>query len=189
MSKIYAHKDLSGQNYGHLKIIKESFIDGNYRRYWECQCVCGTICVLRGDALINNTNVNCGCKTRELQSAKKILPNGTANISRVYRQYKKRGIESGKGFSLTREEFEFLIFSNCAYCDSPPSNCWKVESEFSSVALFYNGIDRVDNLIGYHKENCVACCIICNVAKSDMSLENFFKWVAAIFDFSIKNNL
>lgn len=181
MSRVYSHKDLTNETFGSLTVIKEHHSDNNHRRYWECQCICGEKCIIRGDRLTGVTDISCGCKTKEIQSQKKLKPNGEANVSRIFRQYKRRGLRSGKGFSLSRKEFESLIFSNCHYCGEAPSNCQIVNSEYSSVTIFYNGIDRVDNDLGYHLANCVPCCVKCNVAKSDQTLCQFLEWVKKIF--------
>lgn len=186
MSRIYVRKDLTNKNFGYLKVIKENHCDLNHRRYWLCQCICGDICIIRGDRLTDNNNkISCGCKTSELLSLGHIQPNEESNVSRILRQYKKRGIQSGKGFSLSRDEFKKLIFSNCFYCGSPPSNIQKVDTKFHSTLLHYNGIDRLDSSLGYHKNNCVPCCIICNIAKSDMSITEFFDWIVKVLRFQL----
>lgn len=44
----------------------------------------------------------------------------------------------------------------------------------------YNGIDRIDNQKGYSLDNVVACCRICNNAKSDMTVHEFHSWIMRI---------
>lgn len=39
--------------------------------------------------------------------------------------------------------------------------------------LFRNGIDRVDNSLGYILSNVVSCCKICNYMKKDLSEQEF----------------
>ena len=41
----------------------------------------------------------------------------------------------------------------------------------------YNGIDRVDNKIGYTLKNCVTCCKYCNNAKKDNDVDEFKEWL------------
>lgn len=43
-----------------------------------------------------------------------------------------------------------------------------------------NGIDRVDNTKGYSIDNCVAACRRCNVAKADMTPDQFREWVLRV---------
>jgi hypothetical protein len=36
-----------------------------------------------------------------------------------------------------------------------------------------NGVDRVENSLGYSVDNCVACCKICNWMKLTLSVDEF----------------
>jgi hypothetical protein len=69
---------------------------------------------------------------------------------------KKRGID----FKLTKELFNSLIIQKCFYCD------YIKDGEV-------NGIDRIDNNKGYLKENVVACCETCNIAKGSQHPQEF----------------
>jgi hypothetical protein len=75
-------------------------------------------------------------------------------------------------FELTRADIIELICYPCAYCNRP----------FDPDKGYYNGIDRVDNAIGYIVENCVSCCRFCNAAKNTLSLDDFLQWVKKIKD-------
>jgi hypothetical protein len=46
-----------------------------------------------------------------------------------------------------------------------------------------NGIDRVDNTKGYSVDNCVPCCRRCNVAKADMTPDQFLGWASLVAHF------
>lgn len=86
-----------------------------------------------------------------------------------YNTYKENARKRGIDFSLAYDEFFPLTQMNCTYCDSVPTN--KI-SRFNNEVT-YQGIDRVDNSIGYTKSNSVPCCKFCNVAKNDSSVEDF----------------
>jgi hypothetical protein len=58
-----------------------------------------------------------------------------------------RGIE----ISIERKDFEVLLKTSCFYCGGIPS-----------------GLDRLDNKIDYHFDNCVPCCPVCNKIKADI---------------------
>lgn len=49
------------------------------------------------------------------------------------------------------------------------------------------GIDRVDNSVGYTKENSVPCCKLCNFMKKAMSRNDFLSRIKKIYEFNIKN--
>jgi hypothetical protein len=75
-------------------------------------------------------------------------------------------------FELSKIEFLNLIEKKCRYCGS--------FSRKSNYKYKINGIDRVDSSLNYTIDNCVSCCIECNLAKLNMSEENFFKWIDKI---------
>ena len=81
---------------------------------------------------------------------------------KVWKQYAYKAKQRNLTFSLTLQEFETLVNDSCHYCGQWPSN----------------GIDRVDNGIGYvngQVKNCVPACKDCNFAKVVMTKENFIR--------------
>jgi len=95
---------------------------------------------------------------------------------------KKRGIE----FSLSDEEAIKLISLNCHYCGQEPSPCVYTYSK-EKVAKHFNrnGIDRVDNSVGYVSGNVVACCATCNHAKKAHSAEEFLAWARRVVNHNV----
>jgi hypothetical protein len=82
--------------------------------------------------------------------------------------YYRGAIKRNLCFILSRVEFESLILKNCYYCGDPPSLRLVNNNPF-----ICNGIDRVDNSVGYLIENCVPACKICNVMKSSKNRDDF----------------
>jgi len=76
----------------------------------------------------------------------------------------KRGV----AFDLSKGEAETLFSKNCHYCDA--------------TADPKNGIDRVDNTLGYTPTNTVPCCSVCNMMKGQMDVEDFLRQVQLIAD-------
>lgn len=88
----------------------------------------------------------------------------TSRISSCKKEALKRGIE----YSLRDDTAEILLNDICHFCGG------KKEDEL-------NGIDRYDNAIRrYEESNCVAACKRCNLAKSDMTPNEFLDLVMAI---------
>ena len=61
-------KDISGQKFGKLTVLKYDYSDEQGHTYWECQCECGTIKSIRKDGLVNGTVISCGCYHNEVTS-------------------------------------------------------------------------------------------------------------------------
>ncbi len=70
---------------------------------------------------------------------------------------------------------------NCNYCGDPPS-CTMYNRNKSDFYI-YNGIDRVDNNVGYVLDNAVSCCKVCNRAKYNMAEEEFLSWTERLGKF------
>ena len=51
-----------------------------------------------------------------------------------------------------------------------------------------NGIDRMNNNIGYEISNVVPCCSVCNKMKSSLSKEEFLTQICKIYEQSSKVN-
>lgn len=94
-------------------------------------------------------------------------------ISQLKANAKGRNLEC----KLTREEIEILIFSNCVYCGRAPSR------KYYDRKIMFGGIDRTNNKLGYISENCVPCCVICNIAKGSKPLEEFLDWLDKLVEF------
>lgn len=68
-----------------------------------------------------------------------------------------------KGFRLTEDEYYAIRNGKCNYCHRP------------TTSDHFNGIDRLDCDVGYIKENCVTCCIDCNLMKLVSMKEDFVR--------------
>lgn len=105
---------------------------------------------------------------------KQYLEDGEATFNSIYCEYKCRSKRKGIEFSITREAFKLYTKSNCEYCNTPP---YKTQKKRRCTPYTYNGLDRIDNSLGYVEGNVITCCEICNKAKRDLSLEEFIRWV------------
>lgn len=174
-------KDLSNfSNYMAKAIAPTSKRCKNGYTIWKLRCGCGRTFERPAYALIRKTVKSCGCR-HFLAGRRPPLPDNKAHINVLYSTYKKGATIRNKSFELSRSDCIKLFESNCFYCNAPPK-----ERKRKNLAGKYanNGIDRVDSELGYIPGNVVACCSICNFAKSKMSLNEFFNWVKRLYDYS-----
>jgi len=76
--------------------------------------------------------------------------------SQLETKARDRGIE----WLLRREDVEAMVQLPCLYCGAlDPAHL--------------NGIDRMDNVVGYTDVNCAPCCRTCNVMKKTMDCKTF----------------
>lgn len=141
----------------------------NKRRYWIFKCDCGKEKSIRVNNVISKkpSTRSCGC------AAKPLYIN---NLNRVIRGYKTAALKKGLSYNISDEYFEQLIYSNCHYCNTPPSK------KIMNIELLRNGIDRIDNKIGYEYNNVCPCCEMCNRAKRGMPVDDFKDWIKRIIN-------
>lgn len=151
---------------------------------WEFRCACGQICEIAMTKVKPGCTQSCGCLKRE-DSTRRILPHAgwnrlptsLAGLNLVYRKYQTRARMKDLAFDLTLDQFSFLIHSPCYIpnCGVMNSNTCRIGRR--DEVFRYNGIDRIDSRYGYVDGNVAPCCRRCNVAKSDMTLNEFYNWL------------
>lgn len=85
----------------------------------------------------------------------------TTRVSKLKSSAKARGIS----INLDINKYQMMIDMGCHYCGSDLSN----EKGYC--------LDRVDSSKGYIISNIVGCCKICNIAKSNMDVFEFVRWL------------
>lgn len=91
---------------------------------------------------------------------------------------RRNAAQKGWEYSLTDAEVLKLVTSPCHYCQHPGRNCLKYNKGMYEV--WHNGIDRLNNDLGYISQNVVPCCHFCNYAKGTNSIEDFKAWISRI---------
>lgn len=168
--KMKTYKRWVGKKFGLLTIISENdYYDGI--RKWYCACDCGKTCVRYHSYLLQSPKPSCGCAQRDPR----------AGLNAVFHRYRRQAEERSISWNLKKDQVFEIISKSCIYCGEPPSNI-----ECASKRK-YNGIDRLDSKKGYERGNVFACCIRCNRAKSDMTLQEFEKWVEQVHQHLLKD--
>ncbi len=182
------YENLIGRRFNRLTVVNLKInekAEKRYKREWICLCDCGNYkTVRRPDALKCGYTKSCGCLSKEtiLKAVKKItLPEGLAAFNALYSEYKKTAKNKKFEFDITKKQFKILTKASCFYCGIRPDNIFK-PAEVNG-GYNYNGIDRVDNNIGYVSSNCVPCCKECNYMKWSLSIEDFLNHTKMIHIF------
>ncbi len=145
-------KDLTGQKFGRLTVIRRAGVNKYGNCLWLCKCECGQLHTAAGGKLTQGKVRSCGCLKKEIK----------------IKQLEKHGITTG-GKPRT-----LIIWAGMkARCYNPKSISYKnygakgikICEEWMCFENFHrwamnNGyadnlqIDRIDNLQGYFPENC-----------------------------------
>lgn len=137
---------------------------------WLCRCECGNLTKVNSYKLLNGHTKSCGCLQRE----SRMKPKSIAGLNAVIRGYKKNAEKRQLSWKLTDSDVLAITQLPCFYCGKLPAN--EIKSNISENGKYiYNGIDRLDNLLGYTINNVVPCCYKCNVLKKDFSVESMKK--------------
>ncbi len=135
---------LEGQIVGFLKVIQKSKTKVDRRGLlWQCVCECGTEVLVSTAMLVNNEKKSCGCKTKAETSGTHGMHGTPTHTS--WRTMRERCTkEYHKSFDRYKDK--------------------KVDPEWlESFEAFYRDmgerpegttLDRIDNKLGYYKENC-----------------------------------
>ena len=86
-----------------------------------------------------------------------------------YTRYKTRADNKSLPFELTKDEYDIIVNSQCYLCGR------------KSYEKYKNGIDRIDNNLGYIMSNVKSCCGSCNFIKKDMELNELFNKMTEIY--------
>jgi len=166
--------NILGKKFGRLLVMAETNKRTEYGSIiWQCLCECGKTSYHVGYQLKNGSIRSCGClrKSKDPQ---------TSGLYVMFSDYRYGAKYRGYKFNLTFKQFRNIVEDDCIYCGIEPQ---KRERKHKFKA---NGIDRVDNSLGYKLSNVVSCCSDCNKAKNTMVYENFIKWIERIRNYEKK---
>ncbi len=124
---------------------------------------------------------------------------GDASYRELYATCRRAAIARNITFELSLKEHKEISSLNCHYCGEPPksynrylkvdgtlrSHCQNIKSEtIKNAWIKVNGIDRKNNLLGYIFTNSVACCYDCNVAKAEMTANQYIDLCRKVVEYN-----
>jgi 5-methylcytosine-specific restriction endonuclease McrA len=182
--------DKSGLKFGRLTVVSFSHYEprktsGGRDIFWKCVCDCGGEKIANNSRLLSGSTRSCGCLHQErMKALHKGNVNKNAAFDAIVRDYKRGAKARGLEFSLTVEQIKELIQQRCFYCCCSPSKVRDRNGKhiFKESVMIYNGIDRVDNNVGYVYNNCVPCCEECNWAKGSRTQKEFLEWISRLIE-------
>ena len=171
-----------GNRYGRLLVIKRAGSNDRGNAVWLCKCDCGNETEVPGIVLRDGRTKSCGCLRDEFLGK---MPKGEAAFNSLLDNYRRNAEKRGIEFDLSEQEFRSLTEQDCYYCGSPPLASYT--SSGCNGDYIYNGVDRVNNELGYIVDNCVPCCKFCNRAKGWDSHEVLIAYLDRVAAFRSKD--
>lgn len=177
-----------GDRFGMLTVISkdEETTKLKKKQYYFCQCDCGSpIKSILKASLVSKRKptYSCGCHTKYTAG---FIDNREVVLAKLlYGKMKARHVqklEDTEDTIISFEEFHEMIKLPCVYCGDSNSS-FVTDRRDGKTTLWYNGLDRLDSNIGYRKENVVPSCARCNIAKGELTPEQFKRHLQRIHDF------
>ena len=167
-----------GDRFGMLTVISkdDERTQERKRQYYFCQCDCGSpVKSILKHSLTDKIKpaYSCGCHTK--YTAGFIDDREIALAKLLYGKLKQRHIKKlhdTETSLISFDDFREMIKKPCVYCGVLESS-FVTDRRDGVTMLKYNGLDRVDSSLGYRKHNVVAACSQCNIAKGEMTTEEF----------------
>ena len=107
----------------------------------------------------------CGMPTQKPKRKMSPRPPSRNFYPPKYKTYMDRAEGRGMPFDLMCDEFVELMRGTCVYCGGPGGT-----------------VDRIDNALGYTKDNTCPCCWPCNWMKKHLSVEEFKEHITKIYN-------
>jgi hypothetical protein len=168
-------KLMAGLRFGRLVVVEQTAERTNRGHIaWLCRCDCGNSRVISGSTLRQGLTNSCGCISRELIKARNRRSRSSNPWAVEANAFRADARLRQLSFDLTAERFSALVTSPCHYCGVAPDRQPR-SSTLREQGVLRHGIDRIDSSLGYADGNCVSCCPVCNVAKFDLSLNDFIE--------------
>lgn len=173
-------KDILGNKYGRLTVVKQLAERKNNKVVWECKCDCGNTTYSVKSKLESGNKKSCGCLKENnkfkvgnvpINKSPLFIDNINIYTTRLYKIY--RGIKD-RCYNSNNKSYKYYGFKGIGMCDDW-RNCFE---EFYKWALS-NGykdnltIDRINNYYGYNSNNCrwITQKLQCNNRSSNSHVE------------------
>jgi 5-methylcytosine-specific restriction endonuclease McrA len=170
-------KDSIGKKFNKLTLVE---LIPTSRQHVKCLCDCGKIVKLSFYDVYSNIAPSCGCYIHN----SKIKMN-QRGFEKLFKRYQNGAWTRNYDFDLTMEQFQVLITAKCHYCGTEPKTeikiCRRTDTFKEDIISSYNGIDRIDNDLGYTLENSVTCCKHCNYLKRNQTYGEFLAKIKEIY--------
>jgi hypothetical protein len=166
--------DESNHRFGKLSVACRA-PSKHSKAYWICVCDCGKVREVCGTDLRNGKVTACAiCSGQSLP-----IPGVELGFSGVIKRMKREATTRGLVWNIPYDYLRVLVKQNCFYCNSAPY-------PRRGKKYVYNGLDRVDNMLGYVPKNVVPCCWACNKLKGTEDVDTFFSQIRKIYHHSAK---
>lgn len=146
-------KDLTGQKFGRLVVIRKDHVARNHNIAWLCKCDCGNYHITTTANLHRGSAKSCGCLQKEsaADTARKRTTHGKSK-TRLHKEW--RGMKQ-RCYNENNDSYEYYGGRGITVCKEWKDNFqafydWSIANGYTDRL----SIDRIDNDKGYSPDNC-----------------------------------
>lgn len=164
--------DLTGLSFNEWTVIERAGSDKRGQALWKCRCSCGTIKIIVGSSLRNESSKSCGCKRTE-----KSRENNGTFINEVGNRYGKLTVISkDDDLSKKRHRAMWICLCDCGNYKTVSSKCLRDGKTKSCGCMLSIGEETINSILTRNNVNFQS--------QYGVSINN--KWYR--FDFAIFKN-
>lgn len=181
--------DFIDKVFNKIKVLSYSHqikVGKNKRNYYNVLCLnCNNETKMREDKFTDklpNNNCSLCVKNCDGFGAKKKGSSETV-YKNIYSRYKYSAKIRNYEFNLSYEKLKDIVSRDCFHCGSEPIETLKSKYiNTTDIPVKHNGIDRMNNELGYSDFNSLPCCSMCNIIKRNLSLDDFISHIHKIYN-------
>jgi hypothetical protein len=146
MSKL---KDITGNKYNRLTVIKLVSLKGSDGPEWECLCDCGNTKVVSGHSLKRGQTKSCGCLFKEVRKTANITHGRTGTA-----EYRSWNAMQQRCTNINHESYKEYGGRGITICSEWLNSFAQFFDDMGEIPEKGMSLDRIDVNKGYYKDNC-----------------------------------
>jgi hypothetical protein len=145
--------DHSGKVFGRLTAVSSAGSTSARVAKWVCHCSCGSVLEVRSSDLVSGNTKSCGCLHRDRTRSKNTRHGETSgrNVSPEYLAWLSMRVRTTNTSAPGAKDY---ALRGITVCPSWENSFKQFLDDMGRKPSQKHSLDRVDNSLGYSKENC-----------------------------------